>query len=781
MISEKVIAQLEFDKALELASSCVYSGVAKELILKIRPADNFDDAKNLIEETYEAYRVKFVHTISISFSFDDVRECISRVSLFSDLSAGEILRVARLLKVSRNIKKTILNINDDSIVILKRIANDLYFDEELENDIFTSIISDTEISDNASARLAEIRKSIKSCNAKIRDKLNSYISGSQNKYLQDNIVTMRMNRYVVPVKSEYRGQVAGLIHDQSSTGATVYIEPMAIVELNNDLKRLAMEEEGEIKRILNAFSERIRPMIELLEINFNNIAYLDCVFAKAEFAYRTRATKPTLNNSGYIKIERGRHPLIEKNRVVPIDVNLGKDYNVLVISGPNTGGKTVTLKLVGLFTLMAMSGFYLPCEDSQMSFFDGVFCDIGDEQSIEASLSTFSSHLTNIIDITNSLTNQSLVLFDELGGGTDPIEGSALAIGVLEHLISKSARCIITSHYNELKEYAFTREGVENASMDFDTHTYAPTYKLLIGVSGVSNAIQIAQRLGLNKSIVEKSKSLLSQEKITFDKILLSAEEARRKAQALRDEQELINREASSKLEDIKILKNELLEQKARLNEQIRRGAKDLLSDYMEEANEIVDKLKSLQNSKDEADLFTARKLKKSLEKMSVQGEDESEVVSKISGEIELGDSVFIISLNTVAEVLKINEKKKEYSVKVGVLTTNVKFNDVYRVKVVGKKIAKATVKTLPFSNVACPAELKLLGQRVDEAIDNVDKYFELATRSSLKEVRIVHGKGTGALRKALHEHFKTSPYVDTFRLANFGEGDAGVTIVSLK
>lgn len=781
MISDKVIAQLEFDKVLELVSSCVYSGVAKELILKIRPADTFVDAQNLIQETFEAYRIKFVHTISISFSFDDVRECLSRVTLFSALSAGEILRVARLLKVARNIKKSILTINDESIVKLKQIANDLYFDEELENDIFTSIISETEISDNASARLAEIRKSIKSCNVKIREKLNSYISGSQSKYLQDNIVTMRMNRYVVPVKSEYRGQVSGLIHDQSSTGATVYIEPMAIVELNNDLKRYALEEDEEIKRILNAFSDRIRPIIELLEVSFNNVAYLDCVFAKAEFAFRTRSTLPSLNNDGYTKIERGRHPLIEKNKVVPIDVYLGKEFNVLVISGPNTGGKTVTLKLFGLFTIMAMSGLYLPCEDSKISFFDGVFCDIGDEQSIEASLSTFSSHLTNIIDITNSLTNHSLVLFDELGGGTDPVEGSALAIGVLEHLISKSARCITTSHYNELKEYAFTREGVENASMDFDPMTYAPTYKLLIGVSGVSNAIQIAQRLGLNNSIVEKSKSMLSQEKITFDKILLSAEEARRKAQALRDEQEIINREASNKLKDIQTLKNELLEQKARLNEQIRRGAKDLLSDYMEEADEILDKLKSIQNSKNEADLFLARKLKKNLERINVEGENESEVVSKIGGAIELGDCVFIKSLNSVGEVLKINDKKKEYNVKVGVLTTSVKFSDVYRVKVVGKKETKASIKTLPFTNVACSAELKLLGQRVEEAIDNVDKYFELATRNNLKDVRIVHGKGTGALRTALHEHFKTSPYVESFRLANFGEGDAGVTIVTLK
>ncbi|MEG1608278.1 MAG: endonuclease MutS2, partial [Clostridia bacterium] len=541
MIESKSLATLEYSKILSQVAHYAYSAAAQVCIENIKPSVSLDEVNELLGQTLEADKLLFEHCILPSLAVDDIEDILKSAEKLSTLSIEEILKIGRVLKVARATKGLIVNVNDDSIKLLKGLCYNLYFNVQLENSIEESFVSDTEVSDNASSNLKKIRNDIKSCNARIKQKLSQYISSSDySNLLQDNLITMRNNRYVVPLKSECKGQIAGLVHDRSATGSTLFVEPLIVVELNNELRQLQMDEQKEIQMILVKFTTDIQREIVGIAQSFNIIIQLDCIFAKANYSKAIKGILPLVNDKGLVDIIDGRHPLIDSKKVVPVSINLGKTFNTLVITGPNTGGKTVTLKLVGALCLMAMSGIFIPTNaDSQVAVFDSIFCDIGDEQSIEQNLSTFSSHLKNLVHITDNLTSNSLVLLDELGAGTDPIEGSALAIAVIDYFRGFNAKVLTTSHYNELKEYSYVTQGVCNASMDFNPKTYEPTYKLHIGLSGSSNALEIASSLGLKTAIIDNAKSKLSSEKLSFDKIIASAENSRREAEELKRQAEI--------------------------------------------------------------------------------------------------------------------------------------------------------------------------------------------------------------------------------------------------
>lgn len=782
-INRKSLKILEFDKILTAICNFANSECAKKHILSIKPSTDINEVDYLLNLTEQAYRVMFEHCSAPSFSIDDISDILISVSKHSVLSCGEILKVGRILKCSRIIVNTINNLNDDRLEDLKAIASNCFVDTELENSIYESFLGENEISDNASLALKSIRQSIKNCNERIRQKLMSYITSSNySNYLQDSLITMRNNRYVIPLKCEYSRQIKGLVHDQSASGATIYVEPMAIVELNNELRTLMAEENNEIERILQYFSQKINYVHEELDIAFKNIILMDSIFAKARYAQEIKAKRATINNKGYVNIINGRHPLIEKQKVVPVSISVGGEYNTLLITGPNTGGKTVSLKLVGVLSLMIASGIFVPCdEESELAIFDNIFCDIGDEQNIEQNLSTFSSHLTNLIYICNHVTPNCLLLLDELGGGTDPAEGSALAVSLIEYFNNKECRTITSTHYNELKEYSYTNNKVATCGMDFDPVTFKPTYKLIMGHTSSSNALEIATVLGLNKDIVDNARSRLSKEKVAFDNIIKGAEKSRKMAIEYEEQAKLSYQKAKQAQEESQKLIDNLNEQKQRLQEKMKKSAKELLGDYLDEADELIEELKECIKKGDEQALFEARKLRKKISDIQIDDEKPQKTYKKLDGKLAVGDNVYIKSLDNTGEILSINEKKKECRVKVGIMTTNIKLSECERILINNiKEPVKVTVSK-EFSNKAFSFELNLIGQRVDEAISNLDLYLSDAVMHNCSEVRIVHGKGLGILKDAVHEYLRKSPYVDTYRLGKYGEGDNGVTIVTLK
>ncbi len=783
MTSEKELKSLEFDKILKILSGYVFSQPAAELVLSIKPENDLEIARHLLERTIQADRASYEFCCSPSFSIDDISEYIEALRKDATLGCKALLQIARVLSCARTFKLSVSKIPEGECPLIAEYAMNMFTDADAEKRIAESIMNENELYDGASSRLREIRGAIRRTNDKIKQKLNSYISGGYSKYLQDNIVTVRGDRYVIPVKSECQGQIPGLVHDRSSTGATVFIEPLAVVELNNELRGLLSDEQNEIAEILRSLSFMLSQIVDGIERSFRTIAEADCVFAKARYAREIKATPPVLNGDGIIDIRKGRHPLIDAKKVVPIDVRLGEDFKVLLITGPNTGGKTVTLKLVGLLSLMASSGMFVPCEEnSRLAVFDGVYCDIGDEQSIEQNLSTFSSHTVNLIRITSQADDNSLVLLDELGAGTDPAEGSALAIAVIEYLLSRNCRCITTTHYNELKEYSYRAEGVSNASMDFDPETFAPVYRLLIGVSGSSNAIKIASKLGLSRSITDRATAFLSDEKVSFDSIIAAAENSRRQAEELKKEAARLEEKAREEYRKASALAVQAEEKNRRLEEKLAKKATELLGDYLDEADEIIGEMREDLRRGDEQALFEARKRRKRLENIQIrkEGEEVEEKYEKTGGEISVGDSVFVKKLNSTARVTKIDERKKKYTVTCGNLTTVVPFGEVTRIKVTQEKKTPRR-RILPDTTEGCPHELNVIGQTVDEATFNVEAYLSRALMCGLKEVRIVHGKGSGALRAGLHAYFSKNPVIESFRLGKYGEGEDGVTVLTLK
>ncbi len=684
MFDVKSLKTLEYDKILEMLASYAQSQGGKAKARNLTPLEDYDGVVHAIAETDEADRTLFDFSVNPSFSVDDIDEALARASKGAVLSIGDILKVGRTLRVSRRLKKAIYTVN--GIPILTTMVQGLYDNMDLENRIFDSFISETEVSDNASAELRSIRIRIRKLNDNVKTKLQSYITSSTyQKYLQDNIITVRGDRYVIPLKSECKGTIQGLVHDQSASGSTLYVEPMAIVELNNDLRTAKAEEQFEIERILRNFSMAIQGCADRLQCSYEVITDMDLIFAKANLAREWKAVKPNINTKGVVKISAGRHPLIDGKKVVPVSMSMGAQDKMLLITGPNTGGKTVTLKLVGLFVLLAMSGMYLPAKNADVAIFDGVYCDIGDEQSIEQSLSTFSGHIKTIIEILDKITDHSLVLFDELGAGTDPGEGAALAVSISERVLEIGAKSLVTSHFNDLKEFALVTKGVVCASMEFNVETLSPTYKLVMGAIGCSNALDIAKKLGLDDNIIGRAKNKVAPEKRRFDEVLNAAEETRRKAQQLVSDASLDRAKAREVLLDAEKEKAVIAQKKEKLDETIRRGTKNLIENSVEEANDIIFALKEILSKPEEeivdADLFEAHKLKKKLENMSAEYDKESVVEDQmIEGEIHLGDNVWVKSLGKKGKLTKVNNRG-EGEVSFGKISVKVKKNDYYKVK----------------------------------------------------------------------------------------------------
>ncbi len=786
MISEKTIYSLEFNKIREILKDFAVSQSGKKSILSMMPAEGLSAVNNLLDEVNQADKILYEYAESPDFSFDDIKEVIDKADKNITLTMSELLKVARVMKISRLAAESIGKINSTEIELIKDYANMLFADILLENDIYKSILGENEMADNASAELKRIRDAITKLNITIKNKLNMFVtSPTYSKYLQDSIVTIRNNRFVIPVKSEFKNNIQGLIHDQSSSGKAVFVEPFQIVQLNNEIATLRISESLEIERILKAFTIRVGGEADNIRQNFNVLTDLDVIFAKALYAHSLKAERPVINNDGIIVIKNGRHPLIDKDKVVPITLAIEQGKKVFMVTGPNTGGKTVTLKLIGLFSIMAMCGIFPPCEyGSKIAIYNQIFSDIGDEQSIEQSLSTFSSHLVNIVDITNNADSNTLVLIDELGAGTDPIEGASLALAVTEKLVQSGATSVITTHYQQMKEYALTHDIVECASMDFDPVTFAPTYKLLLGGTGSSNAIQIAQRLGLDKNIVARAKSLLSEDKVQFDAIILSAERARRQANAEKAEIERLKVEIV-KEHNLARQGREIVEsERKKLNDTMRKEAKRILQDYLDEAEEALEQIKKIAQNPTEQGLFEARKLNSRLNKLSYDEENNEKIQEYDNSPIKIGDSVYITSLDKTAIVVADDKRKAEYTVKIGLMTTSVKYGKVKKIIAKVQKqndTSKNIVINKPINNTQLPLECNVIGKRVDEALQIVEKYLDSAILKGMHEVRIVHGKGSGALRTAIHDYFKTHPNIATFRLGQYGEGEWGVTIAELK
>lgn len=682
MFDAKSLNTLEYPQILARLSDFAQSQGGKKKARCLVPFETISEADDALNETAEADKVLFEYSLSPNFAVDDVADILIKAKKGAVLSIADILKVGRSLRVAHKIKKTLTGVKD--CPILYDIASRLYENEPLEKSIFEDFLSETEVADNATAELRQIRIRIRKLNDNVRTKLQLFITSPQySKYLQDSIVTMRGDRYVIPLKSDFKGSIPGLVHDQSASGSTLFVEPMQVVELNNELKVELVNEQLEIERILRNFSSTIMGSADNISWSYQNIVDLDMIFAKAQLAREYKAVRPTLNNEGYIHIRDGRHPLIDGHKVVPVSLQLEKEDKMLLITGPNTGGKTVTLKLVGLFTIMAMSGLYVPAKQADISVFDGVYSDIGDEQSIQQSLSTFSSHIKNTIGILDIITPKSLVLFDELGAGTDPGEGAALAVSIAEHLLKVGCKSLITSHFNDLKEFALVTRGVVAASMEFNSETFSPTYKLVMGAIGASNALAIAQKLGLNENIINSAKSKISAEKRQFDNVLTAAEQTRMKAAELVNEASIDRENAAKALKDAQIEKKRIEEKREKLDESIRKETKRLIENSVEEANDVLDKIKEILNKPqiEDKDLFEARKLRKQLETMSADYEKEA-VVDDVpdNSPLKIGDNVFVKSLQKKGKLVAINQRG-EAQVSFGKLTTKVKKDDYYKVK----------------------------------------------------------------------------------------------------
>ena len=781
---EKTLKALEFNKILAEIASKASSVPAREAIMEIRPYTDQNYIEELLDEVAEADKIAFEYATNLSFAFDDISAILDKAEVMSVLTMGELLRVSKMLRVAYSVKNSIAKVPDDSLTRIKRIAASVYTDKELEESIESAIISDTEMHDRASEELRSIRIRIRKTGEQIKSKLYTYItSPTYAKYLQDNIVTVRGDRYVIPVKAEWRSAIPGLVHDQSGSGQTLYIEPMAVVELNNTLKTYILEEQAEIERILRAFTLKVSVAATDIRDSFTKIIKLDTVFAKAYYANSVRAVKPQMNTDGIIEISRGRHPLINPKTVVPTDVNLGKNFDLLFITGPNTGGKTVALKLVGLLTAMAMSGIFVPCAEAVLNIFDEVYCDIGDEQSIEQSLSTFSSHIANISGFIEKLNANSLVLLDELGAGTDPTEGAALAMSIAQYIKDRGAKAIITTHYNELKEYAVVTPRAENASMDFDPLTYSPTYRLIVGTPGVSNALLIAGKLGLPAEIVQRAKEGIAEGKLDFENVISSMEEARHNAMENEEKSKEMLKTAEKTLKEAERERDRLFIQREKLNENVRKETKRLVEEAMGEANEIISAMRALLDDPTEADLFKARKLKKSLEKYIVNEDNEfMGFGEEADGEISEGDAVLVKPLKAEGIVSKIDYRKNSAVVTLGKMNSTFKLDVLQKLKKAKKAEAPVPVHTArKLDNEAFSPELNLIGMTSVEARAELQKYLDKAILKGVNELRIIHGYGTGKLRETVRNYLKSCSFVDSYRDGVYGEGERGVTIVRLK
>lgn len=787
MINKKTLLSLEYDKILSLIAEFAVLHKTKAEMRNIIPFSNYREAVIELEKTQEAHKLLFNYGISGVEFFDDITDELDRAKKGSTLNMAELLRVGRLLKSSRIVSNGILSISDSEIKYLPEICERLYCDQYLEKEITSKILADDQMADTASEKLYELRKKIKKLNEQIREKLASYIR-SGNKYLQENIVTMRNDRFVIPVKSEHRSQINGFVHDRSQSGSTVFIEPIEVLELNNQLRMTVSEEALEVQAILQDLSHKISLISDKLSYNIENVVELDTLEAKAIYAYKTKSVKPSLTTDKVIEIQGGRHPLIDKDKVVPLNVSFGKNCNYLLITGPNTGGKTVTLKLTGLFVLMAMSGMFLPClPDSKISFFESVFCDIGDEQSIEQSLSTFSSHIKNLVYITENVNQDSLVLIDEIGAGTDPDEGSALAQAVIEYLLSFKSYGIITTHYSKLKEFAFVDKRIMNASMEFDAQTFEPFYKLSIGTPGTSNAIEISARLGLSEVITGGAYSHLSKEKVSFENVLKEAENMRQKSKEELENYQALTKQIEDEYKRVKAEADALKIERERLLAQAKAESRRVVNEKAEEADELLEQIKEILKKEEitSGDLIKARTLKNRLEDKKYNLEDDQELPTNLKPLTKettvVGRQVFVKNLSSVGEIIAVNEKRKQIVVLASGMKFTLKESALLDYGEKPKTISVSSVKIKREINSDFKREINVIGLDRIEALIEVEKFIDQAIVSNAGQITIVHGVGMKVLSKAIHDYLRKHKSVKEYRYGSYGEGEHGVTVVTLK
>lgn len=790
-MNERSIRVLEFDKVKNTLIDFAQSEIGKEKCQSIKPINDIDEISFLQEQTSEANRLISKRGNPPLFGLYDVIDAIIFAEKGGALSPLNLLRIADGLRVVRELKKYISSeeVQEDSVHISGLIQN-LYSFREIEEEIDRAIISDTEISDNASRELRSIRMQLRKKNDDIKAKLNSIVnSKNTSAALQDAIVTIREGRYVVPIRSEYKNRFPGVVHDQSSSGATVFIEPLAVVNFNNEIKMLELKETEEINRILKRISGMVGQNRAEIASNQNILAELDFIFARGRLSVHMNAVKPELNLEGIIDLKNAKHPLLNVKNIVPISIRLGDGFTTLVITGPNTGGKTVTLKTVGLLTLMAQSGLHIPAQEgSVIAVFDDVFSDIGDEQSIEQSLSTFSSHMTNIVKILKQYSSNSLILLDELGAGTDPTEGAALAMSILDILLKNNIRTIATTHYSQLKIYALSTEGVMNASVEFNVDTLSPTYRLLIGIPGKSNAFEISKRLGLDESLIDYAKDLISSDNKEFEDVLSGIEKDRKLIEQKREEIETHKDE----IEKLKIKLNKEIEnnvsRRERIIEEAKKEAYEILNGAKEEASEILREMNTLRTSVDKSKISKAHKLtddlRKSMEDYDTTDYDFLNITSEEEvGELKLGDEVEIITLGQSGHVVELPDSKGNLTVEIGILKVNSNIDQIKRVKSVEKSESKTGIKNIikQKSGQNIDSEIDIRGRNIEEAILELDKYIDNAYIVGLKEIRIIHGKGTGVLREGIKKYLRKHKNISKQRLGEFSEGGDGVTVATLK
>lgn len=786
---QKYLYKLEYNKILEKVCDCCKTYIGKELVSSLLPSSNKDLVKKQLEETNSALTLLIRKGEPSIFNIANIDLWIKHLESYNFLSATALLEVANVLKTSRCLHEYFFSDKDfdlSGFAILEDLFSMLYYNKSIEDIIFTSIIDENTIADDASKTLSSLRRNKRKLEQEIRDKLSSFThSSAYSRYLMDSIITIRNDRFVIPVKEEFRNNISGTILDISASGSTVYVEPSIIFELNNKINSIKIEENIEIEKILKNLSLKLLPIANNLKLTLETIGKIDCIFAKAKFSKNIDGICPIINDKKEIYLYGARHPLIDPASVVPIDVSLGKDYKSLLITGPNTGGKTVTLKTTGLLCSMACSGILIPTkENSSIYVFDNIFVDIGDEQSIQDSLSTFSSHILNIIDILSMATPNSLILLDELGSGTDPVEGSSLAISILEYFYNLGALTICTTHYPELKKYALVHDGFENASSDFDIENLCPTYKLLIGVPGKSNAFAISKKLGLPEEILNNASKLVKKEDLSIENLLKSIYDDKI---AIEKEKEKIIQNSNQ----IELLKKSLERDNSKLDKEAssiisdaKLKARNILLDAKEEANEVIKELNNKSTNVKTANSIR-NKLNSSINELSEL--DNVKTSNSLTNEnVYIGQEVFYAKLNSNGTILSLPNKSNEVKLQIGSMNMNVKLEDLTSLKSsrVSSNSGYNKPSSISFSNdkaQSISSEINVIGLNVDQAIPIIDKYLDDCSMANLEQARIVHGKGTGKLRIGIHNFLKKHPHVKSFRLGTFGEGEMGVTIVYLK
>lgn len=783
---DAILNKLEYNEIIKNLGGYCKTYLGKNLCEQLVPNFSYEQVDVLLNETKQADTLLHQKGIPPFYETEELEKYIKVLESNQTLSIKGLLNFAVLLKMCRELKEYFYDDSSVTFEYLEKYFSFLYSNPSIEKNIFDKIIDENTVADNASSKLASLRRNRKNFEQEVKNKLNGFIhSSTYAKYIMEPIVTIRNNRYVIPVKEEYRSYIKGFIHDTSSSGSTLYIEPTSIFELNNKINHIKIEEDIEIERILQILSSSLYEYVDQLKNNLALIASIDLIFAKANFGIDSFGIIPVLNNNKYIDLYKAKHPLIDKDKVVPIDISLGKSYVSLLITGPNTGGKTVALKTVGLLLLMAYSGIPIPCsESSSISVFSHIFADIGDEQSIQESLSTFSAHIKNIVEITNITDNNSLVLLDELGSGTDPLEGAALAISILSYLKDIGSIVCCTTHYQELKEYALITDGFENASFEFDIENLKPTYKLLVGIPGKSNAFAISKRLGLNEQILNVANSHLKDDKIPIEELLKSIYDNKLEIEKQKEETEKNLRQVELLRKSLEQKQDDVLEKRAQLLEDAKLEARDILLSAKEEATEIIHELNSSSDIKQANNL--RNKLNDKLKAINSihYTEQNNSFEALAESDVKDGLNVYIASLGSNGYIVgnKIN-KSNEVQVQVGNMKMNIKLSDLRKsltnsVKV--KESGKVTTNKESKAKTVSP-EINVIGQNVDEAIYVIDKYLDNCASANISPVRIVHGKGTGKLREGIHSFLKKNPHVKSFRIGTFGEGEMGVTVVEIK